>query len=116
MAIETLIRRQMPYLTFAREAQDAKGSPEYTNLLECYKQNVIHGSRTLDEFFYHFAQDAKLKSEMQRRNGDQVVTREITGPTKGLEYWTILRVDQLWLWVVDESEPIILCLLRKLKS
>ncbi|KAG4275635.1 hypothetical protein FPRO04_14341 [Fusarium proliferatum] len=93
----------MPYLTFAREAQDAKGSPEYTNLLECYKQNVIHGSRTLDEFFYHFAQDAKLKSEMQRRNGDQVVTREITGPTKGLEYWTILRVDQLWLWVVDEK-------------
>ncbi|KAH7169524.1 hypothetical protein DER46DRAFT_645872 [Fusarium sp. MPI-SDFR-AT-0072] len=93
----------MPYLTFARETQDTKDSPEYTNLLECYKQNVIHGSRTLDEFFYHFAQDAKLKSEMQRRNGDQVVTREINGPTKGLECWTILRVDQLWLWIVDEK-------------
>jgi len=63
----------------------------------------LHESRTLDQFYY------RSLIETEDRDETQVVTRYIdkTGwrapldPGKQLD---ILRVDQLWLWVIDESK------------
>jgi hypothetical protein len=68
----------------------------------------VHGSRTLDQFYYHSL------SSTETRDFDQVVTRYIE--TKPKEMWerdgcTILRVDQLWLWAIDEG-TILHCLLK----
>ncbi|KAL9616712.1 MAG: hypothetical protein Q9160_008432 [Pyrenula sp. 1 TL-2023] len=50
---------------------------------------------------------------MSERNADQVATRYLNEGRRGTEVespdgWQILRVDQLWLWVIDE-ETIITC-------
>lgn len=97
----------MPYITFATQREDGAASEEYVKLLKCYenKNIVMHGSRTLDEFYNHF--DEKDESEeKKRRNMDQVVTRELNkgGDVEKCASWTILRVEQLWLWVINDSE------------
>jgi hypothetical protein len=97
----------MPYLTFATNA--AKCTNEtYQELIDAYEEKVVHGSRTLDQFYYHSL------SSTETRDFDQVVTRYIE--TKPKEMWerdgcTILRVDQLWLWAIDEG-TILHCLLK----
>lgn len=98
----------MPYITFSlQQEHEADERPEYHQLLRSYEEAnvVIHGSRTLDEFYYHFERDEKSEAERQRRNKDQVVTAELNdGVAAGAsKSWTILRVDQLWLWVLNEK-------------
>jgi hypothetical protein len=61
----------------------------------------LQESRTLDQFYYHSLTDTRKRDE------NQVVTRYIN-KVHGENHterstWEILRVDQLWLWVVDES-------------
>ncbi|KAI9746377.1 MAG: hypothetical protein M1818_000090 [Claussenomyces sp. TS43310] len=95
----------MPYLTFARQTLDStKESACYDKLLEVYNGKMIHGSQTLDEFFYHDLSD-RDRTTLDVRDSDQVVTRYIErtpkGPWEG--GWTILRVDQLWLWQIDKD-------------
>ncbi len=51
-----------------------------------------------------FTRENKLSQDMCRRNEDQVVTKELDGSTVGLNWWNVLRVDQLWLWVIDDGE------------
>jgi hypothetical protein len=75
---------------------------------------VLHESRTLDQFYYHSLKDTT------ERDASQVITRYVDNLTRPkpsdrskleqweilrskLEQWEILRVDQLWLWVIDES-------------
>lgn len=99
----------MPYITFSIQKKDETDeSREYHDLLTlCKNRNVvIHGSRTLDEFYYHFQNDKESEKERELRNRDQVVTVELNNGSaleKESKSWTILRVDQLWLWVLNES-------------
>ncbi|KAI6784034.1 Serine/threonine-protein phosphatase 6 regulatory ankyrin repeat subunit C-like protein [Emericellopsis cladophorae] len=106
----------VPYLTFSQEATDRrrlsasddyiKNLEKYTKLLEEYSDSIIHGSRTLDEFYYHFASDERFQKDMQLRNLDQVVTKAIDGSPMGMadamHLFTAVRVDQLWLWMLDD--------------
>ncbi len=103
------MENKMPYLTFAKQVRSGQPSHDYDELLESYRNRVIHGSRTLDEFYYHFDEDTELADDMRRRNEDQVVSKEIYGSTENEDSWTLLRVDQLWLWVIDESELRVVC-------
>ncbi|PMD33592.1 hypothetical protein L207DRAFT_517658 [Hyaloscypha variabilis F] len=72
----------------------------YQELFRLYEGKVVHGTRTLDEAYYQSLTDKELSD----RNCDQVVTRRVQrhelNPGKT---WTILRVDQLWLWLIDEQ-------------
>lgn len=81
----------------------------YQNLFEAYrdKESIIHGSRTLDEFFYHSLSDTGAQRDLEIRNKDQVTTKRIQHVIKhvgGHGEWTIIRIDQLWLWIVDDSK------------
>lgn len=57
----------------------------------------IHIRRTLDQFYY-----CNL-SDTQARDEDQVVYR-YTKKTMGLQDPLLVMVDQLWLWVIEESK------------
>lgn len=95
----------MPYLTFATQHErPTSDSRRYNELLELYKDETIHGSRTLDEAYYQFAVGTELDAAMRLRNKDQVVSRRIHGQLEGRYSWTLLRVDQLWLWVINSSK------------
>jgi hypothetical protein len=110
----------MPYLTFSapgslpKEAKTPKdgnfpecenhptGSNEAVNalnlhkeLMKAYKEQVVHESRTLDQYYY------SCLPNTDHRDDDQVVTRYFK--LKGGVKRRMLRVDQLWLWVIDES-------------
>lgn len=95
----------MPYLTLAiHKKNPAHFEPEYQQLLEDYSDTVIHGSRTLDEFYYHSCEDENLRRDILTRNEDQVLSKTIHGYVSNLSSWVLLNVDQVWIWVVDESK------------
>ncbi|RSL40494.1 hypothetical protein CEP54_016103 [Fusarium duplospermum] len=96
----------------------------YKRLLRAYKSSVVHRLPTLDEWYYHFAADKKSAQDRQNRNETQVVTKftktresdetarppqsgkrakltqgDESNPTKPSQ-WTLLRVNQLWVWIV----------------
>ncbi|KAI1503431.1 hypothetical protein F5X99DRAFT_425633 [Biscogniauxia marginata] len=79
-----------------------KKRDEYNDLLSLYDNKEIHGSRTLDEFYYQFNSDQGYKQkDIDKRNRDQIVTKWLhddlgNTPTS----WILLRVDQLWLWII----------------
>lgn len=99
---------KMPYITFGEcyaEHDNIPWRTRYEDLIKAYseKGSIIHRSRSLDEFFYHSL------SNMSERNADQVATRYLNEGKRGRELenlngWQILRVDQLWLWVIDEGQ------------
>ncbi|TGO08593.1 hypothetical protein BTUL_0201g00070 [Botrytis tulipae] len=104
----------MPYITFGScHQRDTKTKiyidpPEsrksYNNLMEVYKDKVIHGTRSLNQFYYHCLADMPTRDQSQVvtrsfldiKNGDTVPESQIT--------WSYLVVDQLWLWIIDEGE------------
>ncbi|KAF7902233.1 hypothetical protein EAF00_002136 [Botryotinia globosa] len=104
----------MPYITFGSchqrdtETKIYIDPPEsrkgYNNLMEVYKDKVIHGTRSLDQFYYHSLE------EMTTRDRSQVVTRSFfdikNGDTvpESQRTWPYLVVDQLWLWIIDEGK------------
>ncbi|RSL46448.1 hypothetical protein CEP54_013846 [Fusarium duplospermum] len=82
---------------------------------------VIHESPTLDEWYYQFATDEKSTKDRESRNRTQVVTKAIEGrkSTEDVDKstkendewteegeknqpseWTLLRVNQLWVWTI----------------
>jgi hypothetical protein len=137
---------QIPYFCFSTchsEARDKKKDPErlkdYQELLDGYKDSIIHQSLTLDEWYYHFAMDNKSAEDRSLRNREQVVTkflkeqeptkeqektreiqsripvagntdvaghvgerREATESSSG-DHWTLLRVNQIWIWTFADS-------------
>lgn len=115
----------MPYLTFSTEVQDETDKPDrnrqpdealkslkkakwrYNQLIGQYSSEVVHGSPTLDEAYYHFASDLESDTERQHRNKTQVITTLLrsdkTIGEKYQSYWKLLRVNQLWVWVIDNS-------------
>lgn len=87
-------------------------------LINAYGREKVHESRTLDRYYYSSLPDENV----QKRNVDQVLTKYITKregqdktngsapavsqntkPTEG-DTGLILRVDQLWLWVINDSK------------
>src|ERR1700733_7458387 len=106
----------MPYLTFSAlpTAKIPSGGSEPGNdstksnepftasrldmkLMEAYKGRVVHGLRTLDKYYYWSLTD----EETRRRDNDQVVTRYLKD--KKCATSKLLRIDMLWLWIIDES-------------
>ncbi|CAG9982986.1 unnamed protein product [Clonostachys byssicola] len=90
---------------------------KHRELLNIYKDSVIHGSPTLDEWYYHFGPDSHIDKD--HRNKDQVVSKFLEGVkrlnqnTNGtmpsdenkkysddLSSSTFLRVNQLWVWTI----------------
>ena len=89
----------MPYLTFSALPTDkipSEGSDLDKKLMKAYK-GVVHGSRTLDQYYYW----SLTEKETKRRDDDQVVTRYFKNGGYGTS--KLLRIDMLWLWIIDES-------------
>ncbi|KAE8548001.1 hypothetical protein EYB25_009794 [Talaromyces marneffei] len=108
----------IPYLTFEKcyrrpcicehEIRDPSGfRTKCDNMLKVYnkrgiKGQVVHKIRSLDEFYYPNLPD------LTSRNAAQVATRYLTLQSQGNrkengDWWPILAVGQLWLWVIDEK-------------
>jgi hypothetical protein len=89
----------MPYLTFATNSTVGERKERYDRLEVEYRDTILHGPRTLDQFYYYSLSDTGY------RDATQVVTKYIEKgyrkPAKTPR--TILQVNQLWLWVIDES-------------
>ncbi|VUC26309.1 unnamed protein product [Clonostachys rosea] len=77
------------------------------NLLDKYKNRVIHGPSTLDEWYYHFAAEDAAKDnsskDRHRRNKTQVVTKSLKDNTNEGDHWRLVRVNQLWVWVIGSK-------------
>ncbi|KAJ4127730.1 hypothetical protein NW768_008002 [Fusarium equiseti] len=70
-------------------------------LLSAYKASPFHGPSTLDEFYYHFTEDSNEEKNM--RNRTQVVTKYLyPNGLEGQSFWPLLRVSQLWIWIIDD--------------
>ncbi|KAI1935368.1 hypothetical protein LOZ66_005255 [Ophidiomyces ophidiicola] len=114
---------KMPYINFStsfqrggtisEDSEDKENNEgpttKYQSLIETYKKLAesgderlaIHGTRSLDLFYY------RSKDNLQDQY--QVVSRELCGEDiRNMEWFPVLHVDQLWLWVIDH-ETIITC-------
>ncbi|KAH9226172.1 hypothetical protein K456DRAFT_43215 [Colletotrichum gloeosporioides 23] len=134
---------------YAKAFQDAR--KRYQELLDEYNNNmngnIIHGSSTLDESYYHFGEDLESTEDRNRRNGTQVATeswleqrernkkqlkennqenmgKKSAQTQEGLKddeqaneqndhsaerkqrlgpYWLLIRVNQLWIWTINDK-------------
>lgn len=84
-----------------------KAKERHWDLLRTYENKVIHGSPTLDESYYHFADDPRSQDDRRDRNKTQVVTKILEPYEKDFPFWTLLRVNQLWVWVISDSKFIL---------
>ncbi|KAF9768912.1 hypothetical protein IL306_013735, partial [Fusarium sp. DS 682] len=86
----------------------------YEYLMEKYKgkDKQQHGSPTLDEWYYQFSQeDPEAISDQISRNESQVVSKYLkenekkktTGSPSEPNQWTVVRVNQLWIWTVSKD-------------
>lgn len=69
-------------------------------------QSGLHISRTLDQFYYHSlppseTDDRDLDQVIYRYQDDKINTRQQQWK---YEDYVICVVDQLWLWVIDDSK------------
>lgn len=108
----------MPFLSFSTYHAEENDEPKDTStsgssvkfdprkeLFEAYKGKTIHGSSTLDEYYYHFADDSASIEDRNGRNASQVVTRYLhSRGVKGSDSWRLLRVNQLWAWAIEDSK------------
>lgn len=123
---------KIPYLTFSTYSETGaeltKSGKKVEKLLKAYgiqnkndnedsdmatgndSRRIIHSSRTLDQFYYHSLKDTKS------RDSDQVVTRYTHYESRVDKALDILRVDELWLWVIDEGMSQILLVSLDLTS
>jgi hypothetical protein len=109
----------MPYLSVSIQSRDAiiiqtegeqpwlKTMRNQAQLLEAYQgcRYPIHGSSTLDEWYYHFGSDENSVMDRNSRNESQVTTRCLLGDTsvEERETWPLIRVNQLWIWTIANS-------------
>lgn len=112
---------------------DSERIKAYQALLNGYQDSVIHESPTLDEWYYHFAMDKNSAEDKSMRNREQVVTKFLKEQEKTKEveselsatrntyvvgqvnerletvksgsddHWTVLRVNQIWIWTFANS-------------
>ncbi|KAK1953533.1 ankyrin [Colletotrichum sublineola] len=84
---------------------------KYEELLNEYSGKIVHGSSTLDESYYHFGTDQESLHDKDKRNSSQAQNRgqiqkdlsqgeeqQNLGP-----YWLLVRVNQLWIWTIDDK-------------
>lgn len=100
----------MPYITlgYCDMSEQSKTATKYTELSKVYTGSLLHGPRSLDRFYYNALADDKMKD----RDRSQVVTRGLLKEdliAEGMVVdrntkWPYLTVDQLWVWVIDDSE------------
>ncbi|KAF5985664.1 1-alkyl-2-acetylglycerophosphocholine esterase [Fusarium coicis] len=116
----------MPYLEYSTHCRDWNGRLEsesgdpkqahenYDDLLQKYKGEGKHqhGSPTLDEWYYQFSQeDSDAKDNQKARNESQVVSKYLretgkindTSGTRDRNQWTVVRVNQLWIWTISND-------------
>ncbi|KAF5642059.1 ankyrin unc44 [Fusarium sp. NRRL 52700] len=111
---------------------DNQNLKNYRDLLRNYENSAIHRSPTLDEWYYHFVEGGEAEDDRVKRNRGQVVTRFLKnhleskdnakeedvskdnktqqgnqdvkgGAPQREKPWTLLRVNQIWIWVVANS-------------
>ncbi|KAF5581079.1 ankyrin unc44 [Fusarium pseudoanthophilum] len=110
----------MPYLAYSShcgelsETQDTKLKEAHQanqSLLDSYngKDEQQHGSPTLDEWYYQFAQDdPEATNDQKQRNKSQVVSKYLKenederSASKG-NRCTVVRVNQLWIWTIADN-------------
>ncbi|KAI1066726.1 hypothetical protein LB506_012110 [Fusarium annulatum] len=110
----------MPYLDYSAhcrhwdtESPDLQQAYQhYEELLKSYQGNdkPQHGSPTLDEWYYQFSQkDSGAKDNQKVRNESQVVSKYLqespkvkdSSGTKDRNQWTVVRVNQPWIWTIS---------------
>ncbi|KAM3509998.1 hypothetical protein MY11210_006103 [Beauveria gryllotalpidicola] len=96
---------EMPYVAPAWRCDTLYQSSDYTALLDFYqdKETIIHGTRTLDEYFYHSCLDSSLEESIQALNNDQILGKNVRNDVDKRAYGFQVNVDQLWIWVLDEK-------------
>ncbi|KAM3500604.1 hypothetical protein MY10362_006262 [Beauveria mimosiformis] len=95
---------RMPYVAPAWRCDALYKSSDYKALLDFYqdKETIIHGTRTLDEYFYHSCLDSRLTESIQALNDDQILGKNVRNDVDKDAYGFQVNVDQLWIWVLDE--------------
>ncbi|KAF5720983.1 ankyrin [Fusarium mundagurra] len=113
----------MPYLSYSTHCchWDGRLVPESRHLKEAHehddelqdkyqgKDKQQHGSPTLDEWYYQFAQeDDEAVKDQNSRNESQVVSKylkenEGRSESKHPNQWTVVRVNQLWIWTISQD-------------
>ncbi|KAJ0358501.1 hypothetical protein COL154_009127 [Colletotrichum chrysophilum] len=76
------------------------------HLFSAYEGSVMHDSPTLDEHYYHFAEDEDSTNDRKGRNRTQVISKYLhMGPYADESDMprTILRVSQLWAWTIGDK-------------
>ncbi|KAI8308606.1 hypothetical protein K4K61_002478 [Colletotrichum sp. SAR11_59] len=80
------------------------------DLFSAYKTSVLHDSPTLDEHYYHFAEDKDSARDRLDRNETQVITKYLSPGSKvggkrqkPQKPQTILRVSQSWAWTIGDK-------------
>ncbi|KAF2469605.1 uncharacterized protein BDR25DRAFT_343603 [Lindgomyces ingoldianus] len=104
----------MPYLHWdklSRHKQELKGRKERLEKrnnqhqkhkdLTQYRNETLHPRRSLDEAGYNY----HTYESLERRNDDQVVTRFLRkyANVEDSDRLTLMVVDQLWLWILDDD-------------
>ena len=101
-----MFKKQEPNKGPEEEMQNNHPRAQFDKLKNAYNadRQVVQGLRSLDQFYYTSARN------LEERNGNQVTTRVLTLEKQGNgnkkengDWWPILAVGQLWLWVIDES-------------
>ncbi|KAF5974783.1 ankyrin unc44 [Fusarium coicis] len=107
----------MPFFCFSTHCPQMRGKEklwdDYLDLLEGYGNSVIHGSPTLDEWYYHFSNDRESLEDRDLRNQGQVVSKSLsevanepverTSRDTKPKRITILRVNQIWIWTISNK-------------
>ncbi|KAK5995630.1 Ankyrin-R-like protein [Cladobotryum mycophilum] len=93
----------MPYLTLGNYTPGGLKDPIYQRLFNDYKNVTLHTSQTLDEFYHYSCRNQNLLENIQRRNADQVVTKNIR---KYQDSCILVNVNQIWIWVIDSKTVI----------
>ncbi|KAK1536613.1 uncharacterized protein CCOS01_01933 [Colletotrichum costaricense] len=82
----------------------AKQRRRRQQLFEHYKDHPMHCSPTLDEFYYQFGADETSLEDRDARNKDQTVTKYLHPKgVEELDSWSLLKVNQLWIWTFGEK-------------
>ncbi|KAF3810601.1 Protein fem-1-like A-B [Colletotrichum gloeosporioides] len=107
MAAVQQIDKDLKYVEDPKEKKEVeytkklfKARKTYQKLLDEFKGKTIHGSSTLDESYYHFGEDPESAKDKVRRNKSQVVT-DIWRTEELGSYWLLVRVNQLWVWTIN---------------
>jgi hypothetical protein len=78
----------------------------YHELLKRYlhQHHPLHVRRTLDQFYYFSLEAREMDARDKSQTFSDYFRNKHSANTHGETNFPILMVDQLWLWVLDNSE------------